>query len=201
MKEFVYIIESPSDEDLYYHRYESDLLRQAVELSNMKCIVRIVASKETFEKAISEGLKEAVIANFPQDPILHISAHGCEDGICLTNKDFVTWRELQSLLLPISRAREWGLLLCMSACQGIQAIKMAFTDVETHEAAYAVVGCSSKPTWSDTAVAYASFYHMLVKRDDLVYAVDAMKAASGNNDFELILPYVAKNEKLFPPKK
>jgi hypothetical protein len=104
MREFVYIIESPSDSDLYCHRYESDLLRQAVELSNMKCTVRIAASKATFEKAINEGLRDEVIANFPQDPILHISAHGCEDGFRLTNKDFITWSELQNLLLPISRA-------------------------------------------------------------------------------------------------
>jgi len=199
MREFVYIIESPSDNDLYYHKYESDLLRQAVELSNTKCIVRIATSKETFEKAINEGLTEAITANFPQDPILHISAHGCEKGVRLTNKDFITWDELRNLLLPISHVRDWGLLLCMSACEGINAIKMAFTEKsETHEAAYAVVGNSGKPTWSETAVAYASFYHILSKGSGLVEAVDAMKVASGNDNFQILLSFVAKGEKLFP---
>jgi hypothetical protein len=199
MSEFVYIIESPSDDDLYHHRYEGDLLRQAVELSNMKCIVSMAASKDTFEKAINEGLMDAVRSNYPTDPILHISAHGSSEGIRLTNHDVVTWKELRNLLLPISRARNWGLLLCMSACEGIHAIKMAFAEkAETHEAAYAVVGNSGKPTWSDTAVAYASFYHLLSKGLMLGDAVEGMKIASGNRNFQILVSFVEKNKAFFP---
>jgi len=188
MTEFVYIIESPSDEDLYCHKYESDLLRISAELNNMKCFIRIAASKEMFEKAISSGLKEAVVANYQQDPILHISAHGCEDGFRLTNKDFITWDDLRNLLLPISRYRNYGLLLCMSTCKGINAIKSALSEkLDNQEAVYAVVGNSGKPTWSETAVAYASFYHLLLKGSMLGDAVKAMRIASGNKDFQISL--------------
>jgi hypothetical protein len=201
MAEFVYIIESPSAKDIYDHKYESDMLRQAVQLNNIRCDVRIAVSKETFERAINEGLRQAIDANYPLDPILHISAHGCEEGIQLTNNEFVTWDELKNLLLPISRYRGWGLLLCMSACQGIQARKMAFTErTERHEPFYAVVGNSGEPTWSETAVAYASFYHLLSKGFMLVDAVEAMKIASANKDFQILLAFVEKNDKLFPRK-
>jgi hypothetical protein len=198
MKEFVYIIESPSDIDLHSNIHEGDILRQAAKLSNTECSVQTVDSKETFEKAINEGLTKAIDLNFPLDPILHISAHGCEEGIRLTNKEFITWSDLRNLLLPISRIRDWGLLLCMSTCEGISAIKMAFTEKsETHEAAYAIVGNSGKPSWSDTAVAYASFYHLLSKGSGLGEAVEAMKIASGNVDFQILLSFVKNNEKLF----
>lgn len=201
MSEFVYIVESPSANDLYHHRYEGDLLRQAIELSHMKCIVRMAVSKEAFEKAINEGLMDAVRTNHPTDPILHISAHGSSEGIQLTNKDFVTWNELRNLLLPISRARNWGLLLCISTCEGTDAIKMAFAErAEAHEAAYAVVGNSGKPTWSDTAVAYASFYHLLSKGSMLGDAVKAMKIASGNRDFEILVSFVERNKAFFPQR-
>lgn len=201
MQEFVYIIEAPSGEDLYRHRYESDLLRQAIGLNDITCIVRMTVSKGAFEKAIREGLQQAIEANFPQDPILHISAHGSEEGILLTGKELLTWSDLKRLLLPLSQRRKYGLLLCMSTCLGLHARKMALLEKgEDYEPFYAVVGNSGNPTWSETAVAYASFYHFLSKGAMLGDAVEAMKAASGNKEFQILLAFVERNENRFGSK-
>jgi hypothetical protein len=90
----------------------------------------------------------------------------------------------------------------MSTCKGIEAIRMAFAEkTENREAAYAVVGNSGTPTWSETAVAYATFYHQVLSKGSyLPDAVEAMKVASGNNDFQILLSFVEKNKKLFPSK-
>ena len=37
-----------------------------------------------------------------------------------------------------------------------------------------------KPTWSDTAVAYLAFYHLIAKGKTIEEAVEAMAAASGD---------------------
>lgn len=198
MAEFVYIIESPSKEDLSLNRFESDLLRQAIELNGMDCIVQLVESKHDFEKSISERLRSAIDDKSPKDPILHISAHGDKEGIGLTNNEFITWDELRDYLLPISLHREWGLLLCMSSCNGIEAIKMAFTQKSgRYDVAYAIIGNSDKPTWSDTAVAYASFYHHILSKNAMLQdAVEAMRVASHNNHFQILLSFAERNDKI-----
>jgi len=48
---------------------------------------------------------------------------------------------------------------------------------------YAIVGSHGSPTWSETAVAYASFYHLLGKGEYVKEAVNAMRVASGNPTF------------------
>ncbi len=48
---------------------------------------------------------------------------------------------------------------------------------------YAVVANSQKPLWSDTAVAYSTFYHLVAKGELLTDAVNAMCIASGNETF------------------
>jgi hypothetical protein len=45
---------------------------------------------------------------------------------------------------------------------------------------YAIVANSGKPLWSDTAVAYSTFYHLLSKGEFIVNAVAAMRIASGS---------------------
>jgi hypothetical protein len=47
----------------------------------------------------------------------------------------------------------------------------------------AIVGSSGSPTWSDTAVAYATFYHLIAKGEYVVDAVSAMRVASGVDTF------------------
>ena len=48
---------------------------------------------------------------------------------------------------------------------------------------FAIVGSADSPTWSDTAVAYATFYHLVAKEEYVVDAVKAMRVASGVETF------------------
>ncbi len=43
-----------------------------------------------------------------------------------------------------------------------------------------MVGNHGSPTWSDTAVAYLTFYHLLAKGHTIIKAVGAMGASSGD---------------------
>ena len=192
IKFFVNIIESPSAPDIYYGRTEGALIQQAVSLNQIPCALRIAISKEAFEYAIKFDLPE-VMKNIPDRiPILHISAHGSSNGIQFSNQETLDWRSLRDLLMPISVALNGSLMLCMSSCEGFSACRMAMQIHDTNNPFFAVIGHTLKPTWADTAIAYATFYHLIAKGHYVIDAVNAMQKASGDERFSIITAQAAR---------
>ncbi|MCH7990727.1 MAG: hypothetical protein IID46_16425 [Planctomycetes bacterium] len=191
---FVYVIESPSAQDLYHPRSEADLLRQAINLDHTPCVTRCAISRDAFNAALIIGLVEEK-QKFPNLlPILHISAHGNSEGIGLSNGDSIGWDELRLLLQPINAALQGYLLVCMSCCEGYAGSRMAmFTDNQPLPF-YALIGNSGSPTWSDTAVAYATFYHLLARGYSVDQCVINMRISSGEDTFFLSLAAQEKQD-------
>ncbi len=54
---------------------------------------------------------------------LHMVAHGNEDGIRIGSADFLGWREFGNALVPINRAMSGQLIVNMTTCFGIYALK------------------------------------------------------------------------------
>jgi hypothetical protein len=115
-------------------------------------------------------------------PILHISAHGNDKGIGLSDGTIVTWNDLRALIGPINKALNELLVLCLSACRSAIGCSMAMSLTE-RPPFFAVVGTYDSPTWSETAVAFASFYHLLAKGKTIPDAVEAMNVAAGVKGF------------------
>lgn len=190
---FVYIVESPSAPDLYHKRYEGDALLSTLSLDQIPCTHRIAISDEAFRASFLIGLMNELPIYKDSLPIVHISAHGSTEGIILSNNDIISWQTLEEILSPINKALNGKLLICMSSCEGFSACKMAMTKEEKGLPFYAIVGNSSKPTWSDTAIAYAAFYHLIKKGCTMKNAVSAMREASGDANFIFITGEKAKN--------
>jgi len=112
-------------------------------------------------------------------PILHLSAHGSENGIELSSGEALSWSELRALLVPVNQSLNGALLLCMSACHGYSACRMAMEEGDVPHPYLVMVGSYQDPTWSDTAVSYLAFYHLLSKGRSIPESVEAMSAASG----------------------
>lgn len=183
---FVYIIESPSPVDLYQRRGEGDVIAQAVALNQIACTSRLAINLEAFKAALFVGVPEAMEACPGKLPILHISAHGYAEGIQLSSGEILQWQDLRELLVQVNKAFEGTLVVCMSTCEGYAGIRMAMVDEESAEHPYlAIVGNSEKPTWPQTAVGFATFYHHLASGSKLTEAVEAMCVASGNTNFFL----------------
>lgn len=180
---FVYIVESPAPVDLYHRRGEGDLLRQAVNLNQIPCTLRLAINVEAFQAALTVGLSEAMTETPNRIPILHISAHGYADGIQLSSGEILEWHHLRELLLPINRAFNCNLVVCMSTCEGYSGQRMAMVRESDEYPFLAIIGNSAKPTWPETAVAFATFYHQLASGKDVSHAVKAMCVASGNHYF------------------
>lgn len=118
-------------------------------------------------------------------PILHISAHGYAHGIQLSSGEILEWHQLRDLLIPVNRAFNGNLVVCMSTCEGYSGQRMAMVPDSTEHPFLAIIGNCDKPTWPQTAVAFATFYHLLANGRNIQDAVTAMRVASGNDNFFL----------------
>ncbi len=179
---FVHIVESPSPEDLLDSRTEGKVLSEALDLAGIKRFYNLAANEEMFKKAIWDRLLECWQMVPDKNPIIHLSMHGNEHGIVLTDGCLISWDQLRAALKHLTEGMKGGLLICMSSCFGASGCRMAMhSDAETPF--LALVGHISEATWSDAAVAYVTFYHLLFKGESLEKAVDGMRAASGDPCF------------------
>ena len=170
----IYIIESPSSKDVFDARSEGKLIQQALAIAEIQATLKVAVDRERFMDALL-ACEEQLISQRVQVLVLHISAHGNEKGIQLTNKEFLAWADLEKRLGQLNEALHGQLILCMSSCEGARAWNMALNH---SPGAYSVlVGSEEKPTWSETAIGFAAFYHLLAVGKRVAGAVAGMNAA------------------------
>src|SRR5688572_4013746 len=98
---FVYVIESPSASDLLDGRTEGQALCGVLDLAEIPRSYSLVTNLDTLSSALTSRLVEAW-ERFGVLPVLHLSLHGNEDGVGLTDGTFVTWDQLRRTLRPIT---------------------------------------------------------------------------------------------------
>ena len=179
-KFYVQIVESPHADDLFDGRTEGRMLSEALSLAEVKSRYRLAVNLDTFSRALSHDLGDAV-KNFGL-PLLHISAHGNEDGIELTQGAFLPWERVRELVLPINRAMNGRLGLCMSSCHGANACQAAMGE-DGAEPFWFVVGPTEAVPWADLAIGYAAFYNRLFQGAHPKAACDALNAVSAESGF------------------
>lgn len=190
MTQFVYVIESPADTDLLDGRTEGKSLCEAFNLANIPHWYSLVTTPKTLEESLGTRLAEA-LSRFEQPPILHLSMHGNDQGVALTNGEFLTWADLRKSLTPLTNAMEGGLLICMSSCFGGSGCRMAMHEDEDYPF-WALVGNSQSALWSDAAVAYITFYHLFFKGIPVEECVERMRSASGDGNFMMFSGHSVK---------
>lgn len=178
---FVYIIESPSPEDLFDGRTEGKMLVEALHLAEVRTRYRLASSMAIFDRCLGPELAAAV-TYYQAFPILHISAHDTAEGFRLTDDSFLSWDQFRARLVSVNRALRGGLVLCMSSCFGATGCRMAMRENEPLPF-LAMLGHFGSPTWSDAAVAFVAFYHRLFKGASVDESIAAMKQASGDEGF------------------
>jgi hypothetical protein len=180
------IVESPSPDDIFYGQTEGSVLRETL---------RNAAFPVSYNIAVNQFKLSDALTLFRQQsqspgvlPILHLSMHGNEEGVKLTDGAFLHWQQLRHLLLPISKGK---LLLCMSSCYGFSGCRMAMF-ADRLSPFLAIVGHRGKANLNDLAMGYSAFYHRLFKGALLPTAFEAMKQASGDINFDYITGALAQ---------
>jgi len=197
--EKIYLVESLNDDDIANGRNEGNALNSALNLAKLNTRYFNVSSQKELAKCfedISIDIEEIKGSKIPI-PYLHFSLHGNEDGISLSNHDFIKWEDLRKGLLilnnkvkPVNSFGKVGsrFFLSMSVCKGISAKKM-FIQTEQLNPFSVLVGPIVDVDWSDSLIAYTTYFHnLLYKKSKLIEAVERMNQAAGSgNQFEIFL--------------
>jgi hypothetical protein len=118
-KEFgLIIIESlrNNDEKTGQKLYDAIIKYKTFEEPNLKRALYVVETKKQFLETL-----ELIYIKVCDDllfPILHIEAHGYQDGLQLTSGEIVTWDEYMPGLRKINVAIENALIVMLAACKG-----------------------------------------------------------------------------------
>lgn len=177
-KFFVFIIESPAINE---RESEGNIIKHAVKQNGIPCFLETISALSEFEDCLFK-LNDAMNDHPDCMPILHISAHGNDEGIGLSNNDYINWDKLREMLRPVNEAsNNESLILCMSSCNGYRAVDMAMHPNKNQNLPYfALIGTDNKPTWTETKKAYETLYDQLYLGKHIDTAVKAMSHASGH---------------------
>lgn len=188
----IYIIESPADKDLLEKRTEGKALSNILELSQIHYEYFLVTTLNVLRQAF-EMIKEDILKLQEEYlfvwPLIHISCHGREEGIGLTDKSFVEWSYLYDLLSIVNVCFEETdpvspVLLSMSSCYGLHAIKSDWEKRSSRSPFAFVLGHENKIPWDDALIAFSVFFHHFVNRKSTSdIALKCMNASISSQDY------------------
>lgn len=185
----IYIIESPSSTDILDNRKEGYALSEILKLADIQNqYYNVVDRKNLFEclnrihndaKTINGGLGHV---------IMHISMHGNSDGLGLTNEEFISWKEFAVILSDFNTKLgyiDFGngfkcspIAINMSSCKGFNA--KAINEYSTESLYSTLVGPIESVNWSDSLLAFATYYHNTIHKTNTIrVAVDVMNKSAG----------------------
>lgn len=190
-KEVIYFIESPSPADLLRGRNEGDALARVLSLGDLNVVYYLCVSLDSIDIAIGD-IADKILNQEDYDtafPFIHVSAHGSEDGIELTDGDLLLWDQLTNRLNTINDAVGYISLpptlnqkipkisLSLSSCS---AYKNYIEQSPNNSAYQCIVGPTDDVSWCQSLIAFSTFYYRgLIKGGSYDPAITAMNMAAG----------------------
>jgi hypothetical protein len=108
----VFIAESVRAEDFYEGRTDGFAANEVLKIQQVRTSYKIIFDKAHLVRAIHDAFDGGF-------EVLHISAHGNQAGISLSNGKFVTWLDLASLLRIFGGTpKKAHRILVVSSCMG-----------------------------------------------------------------------------------
>jgi hypothetical protein len=197
----IYIIESPSNEDISENRKEGQALSEALKLASIKNKYFVVGTINEFSHCF-DSILETELKNKNKGKVsyvtLHFSMHGNNKGIALTNNEVIIWKDLYNSYLKklittlgYQKSKNGSIVapihLHFSTCNGIYA--KVITTMDENSPYISLVGPNTTVNWSDSLVAFIILYHNTIhKENGPQKSVQLMNAGAGvNNVFEIDL--------------
>lgn len=148
----VFIIESLNLNDEREERFEGRILKQILRLSGKEASYYYIRTRRELEQIISEFAKSGF-------RYLHISCHGNASGMA-TTFDWMNLAELGSILGPHLAGRR----LFLSACE--MTTKDLARETLSGTGCYSVIGPADEVSFSDAALLWSSFYHLMFRTNE-----------------------------------
>lgn len=186
---WVYIIESPRADEILDGNLEGKALARALRLAQFKCDYLQVVNAKMLEEAFCRiGIESRV--NQDEDdaalyfPVVHISAHGAQDGFDLTSGESVLWPTLGKYLYQLKEVRELSpdeparTILSLATCSGLFGSQAA--QPQARAPFDFVIGPQETVSRQDSLTAWITFYHLLLHKDrQLRWCIEMMNSAAG----------------------
>lgn len=184
-KSEVFIIESLDPDDEGNGRFEGSIISSILRLHGKSPKYRYVRTREEFKKAVIQFSKS-------EYRYLHISAHADAEGMCTTNQDDIDFDELAEIVNPHLKERR----LFLSACSMVHE-DLAKAIIPS-SGCFSVVGPNEDIFFTDAAVLWSSFYHLMFSENNEVMKSSSMKRHLENTSrmFGIEIAYFSKSKKL-----
>lgn len=194
LKETIYMIESPSSEDLFKARNEGDALARTLALAEIEVNYYLAASEETFQDALDDiAIRINGLNDVYAMPFIHISAHGHEQGIELTDGGTVFWdqltfklsqlSELVGMIPPLYKGASSlpRINLGLSSCGAFANYKAALIGQQPVQL---MLGPTRDVGWCQALIGFSTFYYQsFILEQNFHKALEVMNvAASANNE-------------------
>ena len=183
----VHIVESFGERDSEHRENHSTSLESGLKLIGVEVFRYTATDPKDLADIFTRIGKEHVPAGTVPIPYIHLFAHGYSNGsgLALAGGNGVTWSQLGDCVRVLNEStgslkngRRSLLVLCMSSCYGLQAVQMPKQNGKCPF--YALVAPSRSIGFSDSLIAFLTFYHLTIaKGEHGKRAVAAMNLASG----------------------
>jgi len=147
----VFIIESLRFDDEKNNRYEAKIISNILELNEKNSEYYYIRTKRELREVVG-------IFHESEYRYLHLSCHGSPKSMA-TTLDQIAFAELGEILRPCMKKRR----LFVSACKMVNS-ELAEAIIPG-SGCYSVVGPSQDVAFSDAAILWASFYHLMFTHD------------------------------------
>jgi hypothetical protein len=168
----VIIIDCLSEKERTDWKISEDLINFLCK-NNIKCEPFNVCTKKSLEQVLNVKLWN--MAKLGQKFCMHVIAHGNKNRLAIGGRDGVPmdWAEFENILTKINNTMSNSLLLNMSSCFGLHAIKIA--DRQTSYPFFGLIGYDAPLKINDAKLINQLFYSNLKKNTDVPSVVEAIK--------------------------
>jgi hypothetical protein len=177
----IFIIETLDFKDEKAERFEGRIISQILGLSGKQCEYYYVRTKRELETLLWQFKSTHY-------RYLHLSCHGSDDSI-FTTLDSIPFTELGPLLKPFLPKRR----LFLSACS---ATNTALANaIMPGSGCYSILGPDEDIYFSDAAILWASFYHVMFAADSkaMKYKTIRAKAQEVSDMYRVRLRLIARD--------
>jgi hypothetical protein len=178
----IFIIESLKFTDERAERFEGRIISQILALSGKQCEYCYIRTKRELKVLLEQFASLSY-------RYLHLSCHG-NDGSMFTTLDPIPFSEFGPMIRPYLRKRR----LFVSACS---ATNRALADnIMPDSGCYSILGPDQDIYFSDAAVLWASFYHVMFSADStaMKYKTIRAKAQEVSNMYRVRLKLIGHDE-------
>lgn len=181
---YVLIIDSLRPQDMVDNHNIATGLEAAIDAMDIPRGYFRATSKELFHSVLIQAYTD-VIDNAAETknkviPILHFCMHGNESGIALSNNQFITWTELQTMLEPFYNITGQAPILCFSTCKGMQSVGAGGLSALSYKF---VIGNLKAVSMNDAMAAFVAFYNGVYFHSCSVEELITIMRTASNNQF------------------